>query len=117
MFARPLADTDYLILACDGVWDVLSDAEAVRIARSTRDPAKIAVRLRDTAIDRGSKDNISVLCIQLNSDRVPLNSNTDDDDDDGDDGADTTTEETDAASTPNSNTRTREPSRGGAPPR
>jgi serine/threonine protein phosphatase PrpC len=61
-----------LILACDGVWDVLTDAEAVRIARSTRDPAKIAVRLRDTAIDRNSKDNISCLVIQLNSDRVPL---------------------------------------------
>jgi serine/threonine protein phosphatase PrpC len=133
VFVRPLDDADYLILACDGVWDVLTDAEAVRIARSTRDPAKIAVRLRDTAIDRNSKDNISCLVIQLNSANVPKPVGDDDDDDEaaaatgaggaadsGDegDGEDDDTEETDAtpAAAPAPVTRQREAGSSRAPP-
>ena len=41
------------------------------IARSTHNPVKAAVRLRDVAIGRGSKDNISVLVVQLNARSQP----------------------------------------------
>lgn len=44
-----------------------TDGEAMSIARSTHNPVKAAVRLRDVAIGRGSKDNISVLVVQLNA--------------------------------------------------
>ena len=63
VFVRDLDDIEIIILACDGIWDVLSDEEAMRIARSTRNPRKMAERLRNTAIDRQSRDNVSVLCI------------------------------------------------------
>lgn len=54
-----------LILACDGLWDVLSDDEAVTIAASETDPEKGAIKLRDTALSKFSTDNISVVVIRL----------------------------------------------------
>jgi len=58
-----------LILACDGVWDVLSDDEAMTIALEAEDPEQAAVRLRDIALQKSSTDNISVIVVQL----PPLN--------------------------------------------
>lgn len=91
-------------MACDGIWDVITDAEAgwlinnkkkreiillfnlcvVRVVRGTKDPCRAAglstnfplisilifdifrlVRLRDMAIGRNSKDNVSVIVIQV----------------------------------------------------
>jgi len=54
-----------LILACDGLWDVLSDEDAVGIASSEIDPEKAAIKLRDTALNKLSTDNISVVVIRL----------------------------------------------------
>lgn len=54
-----------LILACDGLWDVLSDEEATRIAVMERDPERAAIKLRDAALDKSSTDNISVVVVQL----------------------------------------------------
>jgi serine/threonine protein phosphatase PrpC len=54
-----------LILACDGVWDVLSDVEVVAIAHSTRDAAKAARRICTAAISQGSTDNVSVVVIRF----------------------------------------------------
>jgi len=54
-----------LILACDGLWDVVSDEEAVSIACSEMDPEKAAIKLRDTALNKLSADNVSVVVILL----------------------------------------------------
>jgi serine/threonine protein phosphatase PrpC len=54
-----------LILACDGVWDVLSDTEVVAIAHSTRDASKAARRICTAAISHGSMDNVSVIVIRF----------------------------------------------------
>jgi serine/threonine protein phosphatase PrpC len=53
----------FLVLACDGLWDVLSDEDAIHIANSyifSADPEVAAQKLRDYAYTEGSKDNISV---------------------------------------------------------
>ena len=50
----------FLVLACDGLWDILSDEDAVNIANSFPDPEVAAQKLRDYAYTEGSKDNISV---------------------------------------------------------
>jgi len=55
----------FMILACDGLWDVISDEEAVSIALQASDPEKAAVALRNKAYKEGSTDNISVLVIDL----------------------------------------------------
>jgi serine/threonine protein phosphatase PrpC len=54
-----------LILACDGVWDVLTDTEVVAIAHSTRDASKAARRICTAAISNGSMDNVSVIVIRF----------------------------------------------------
>ena len=59
-----------LILACDGVWDVMSDQEATDLLMKRlqekggpdEDAAKYIVR---TAIKRGSADNITAVIVYL----------------------------------------------------
>lgn len=58
-------DDEFIIMACDGIWDVLSSQDAVDIVRSVNDPARAAALLRDCAYARGSADNLSALVIKL----------------------------------------------------
>ncbi|KAF2072407.1 hypothetical protein CYY_006282 [Polysphondylium violaceum] len=59
-------DDKFLILACDGVWDLVSDEEAVLIISGISDPGKSSETLRDLAFSMGSTDNISVMVVKLN---------------------------------------------------
>eukprot|EP01087_Luapelamoeba_hula_P010709 TRINITY_DN2842_c1_g1_i2.p1 TRINITY_DN2842_c1_g1~~TRINITY_DN2842_c1_g1_i2.p1 ORF type:complete len:1021 (-),score=130.51 TRINITY_DN2842_c1_g1_i2:58-3120(-) len=54
---------DFLILACDGVWDVLKDQEAVNIVARAPHPRQAAVRIRDHAYFSQSSDNISAIVL------------------------------------------------------
>jgi serine/threonine protein phosphatase PrpC len=57
-------DFELCILACDGVWDVITDADAAAIVRPLRhDPERAAIALRDAAFRGGSLDNISVVVV------------------------------------------------------
>lgn len=58
---------EFLILACDGVWDMCSDEAACNIValEIDKDPIAAAVRLRDMAYLFGSADNISVILIKF----------------------------------------------------
>jgi len=70
-------DDELLILASDGLWDVLSNAEAVTLARrcvararqrgATRAAAAriAATVLTRAAVDRGSRDNVTVVVVDL----------------------------------------------------
>lgn len=58
---------EVLIMACDGLWDVISDQQAVNLIRDETDMQAAAERLRNYALDHGSTDNISVLVIDLKS--------------------------------------------------
>ena len=60
-------EDDLIVIGCDGVWDVLSDEEAVAIAASTPDPQRAAALVRDAAYADASEDNISTLVIRLKS--------------------------------------------------
>lgn len=59
-------DDRFLVLACDGVWDVLTDAEvaALVLAGSGSDTER-AGRVVAEAYKRGSTDNISVAVVSL----------------------------------------------------
>lgn len=57
------SDNDILILACDGLWDVLSDDKAVKIALSCATAQEAAKQLKDRAYNLRSRDNISVLVV------------------------------------------------------
>ncbi|KAJ6234423.1 phosphatase 2c [Anaeramoeba flamelloides] len=55
----------FIVIGCDGVWDVLSDKKTVGIVSGEIDPQKAAKRVRDEAYNVGSTDNISVISIFL----------------------------------------------------
>lgn len=73
-------DDEYLLLATDGLWDVLTNEEAYRIIRHTVAASQAqgmereeciqnsANRLTRVALDRGSRDNITVVLLDLQSD-------------------------------------------------
>jgi serine/threonine protein phosphatase PrpC len=73
---RPISTADrFLILACDGVWDVLSGQQAcdsVRAAleESEGDPNAAARKLAGDAYKANSEDNISVIVCKLRHELV-----------------------------------------------
>ena len=61
---------EFLLLACDGLWDVMDSDDAVRVTRDLlfekQWPAKkAAARLAELAIHLGSSDNITVIVIRF----------------------------------------------------
>lgn len=61
-----LNETDtHLILACDGLWDVTSDQEAIDLILPESDTQKMSDKLLLHALKNGSTDNISVMAILL----------------------------------------------------
>ncbi|KYQ91460.1 protein phosphatase 2C [Tieghemostelium lacteum] len=55
----------FIIVACDGIWDEISDQLACDIVLSARSMKEATTRLRDFAFFSGSDDNISVIIIDL----------------------------------------------------
>ena len=56
---------DLVVIACDGVWDVLTSEEAMAKARCAPTPKEAARLLRETVLARGSTDNITVIVLDL----------------------------------------------------
>jgi len=65
------SDDQYILVACDGLWDLLSNEDAIRIVGNEKDPVKAAIKLRDFALLMGSRDNISVVVVQLTHIKSP----------------------------------------------
>ncbi|CAO1638907.1 unnamed protein product [Sympodiomycopsis kandeliae] len=64
-----LTDEDtFLIVACDGLWDVAEDQDAVDLVREVIDPQEAANRLLSHALNNFSTDNTSVMVIRFNID-------------------------------------------------
>jgi protein phosphatase 2C family protein 2/3 len=67
---------DFLILASDGFWDVMSSIEAVTAARKSlaakRDASAAAALLVERAKQLGSADNISVVVMLLHGRPITL---------------------------------------------
>ncbi|XP_052189639.1 probable protein phosphatase 2C 9 isoform X2 [Diospyros lotus] len=64
------SSTDILILASDGLWKVLSNQEAVDIAKTTADPRKAAKQLVAEALKRDSKDDISCCVVRFGGSKL-----------------------------------------------
>ncbi|KAK4541003.1 hypothetical protein LTR36_008372 [Oleoguttula mirabilis] len=61
---------EFLILACDGLWDVCSDQEAVDLVRNVHDPQAASRILVDHALARFSTDNLSIMVVRFDSKAV-----------------------------------------------
>lgn len=66
--AASLDDGEFLIVACDGLWDTMEDQEAVDFVRNYKESRnKVATALIEEALQRGSTDNITVIVYWLMS--------------------------------------------------
>lgn len=59
-------DDEFLVMASDGLWDVVRNEDVVSIIKDTvKEPAMCSKRLATEAAERGSKDNITVIVVFL----------------------------------------------------
>uniref|UniRef100_A0A1J3JNI3 protein-serine/threonine phosphatase n=1 Tax=Noccaea caerulescens TaxID=107243 RepID=A0A1J3JNI3_NOCCA len=58
-------EAEFLVLASDGLWDVVPNEDAVSLVRSEEEPEAAARKLTDTAFTRGSADNITCIVVKL----------------------------------------------------
>ncbi|KAL8241514.1 hypothetical protein R6Q59_014868 [Mikania micrantha] len=59
-------DDEYLVIASDGLWDVIGNLEVVNIIKNTvKEPGMCSKRLATEAAERGSNDNITIIVIFL----------------------------------------------------
>ncbi|MBA0634601.1 hypothetical protein Godav_029204, partial [Gossypium davidsonii] len=56
---------EFLILASDGLWDVVSNEEAVAMIKPIQDPEQAAKQLMQEAYQRGSADNITCVVVRF----------------------------------------------------
>lgn len=64
-------NSDFIIVACDGLWDVISSGESVKLAYQwmleTHDLDKVCERLVLEALERGSMDNITCMIVAFHA--------------------------------------------------
>ncbi|RLN21990.1 protein kinase and PP2C-like domain-containing protein [Panicum miliaceum] len=59
-------DDEFLVMASDGLWDVVSNDDVLSIIKDTvKEPGMCSKRLATEAAERGSKDNITVIVVFL----------------------------------------------------
>ncbi|MCX8111175.1 MAG: protein phosphatase 2C domain-containing protein [Syntrophorhabdaceae bacterium] len=68
-------ENDYVIVACDGIWDVMDAEETIDIARRYKDAQKAADMIVSTAIQYGSTDNKTVIVLDLRGYRNKIKNN------------------------------------------
>lgn len=56
---------EFFIMASDGLWDVVSNQEAVAMIRFIEDPEHAAKRLTDEAFRKGSVDNVTCVVVRF----------------------------------------------------
>nr|ABK22639.1 unknown [Picea sitchensis] len=59
-------DVEFLVIASDGLWDVISNEDAVSLVKSIEDPEAAARKLTETAYAKGSADNITCVVVRFN---------------------------------------------------
>lgn len=63
------SDDEFMILACDGVWDVISDIKACHVVKQSldefNDPQLAAKTLCQIAMDNSTTDNITVMVVKF----------------------------------------------------
>lgn len=58
-------DNNQLILACDGLWDVVSPQIAVKVCNQSKNIKEATHTLKKIAFNRGTTDNVSVMVVDL----------------------------------------------------
>ena len=64
---------DFMVIACDGLWDVMSNQEVVNFVRNN--PSNTVRKLGSEALRKGTTDNISIILLEFNH-PLMVNNNT-----------------------------------------
>ncbi|KAM0912675.1 hypothetical protein ACQ4PT_012646 [Festuca glaucescens] len=67
-------ELEFLILASDGLWDVVPNEHAVAFVKEVVGPEAAARKLTEIAYRRGSKDNITCIVVEFHRDSVGIGS-------------------------------------------
>ncbi|XP_027361921.1 probable protein phosphatase 2C 76 isoform X2 [Abrus precatorius] len=68
-------ETELLVLASDGLWDVVPNDDAVSLVRTEEEAETAARKLTEAAFTRGSADNITCIVVRFNHEKAyPVNS-------------------------------------------
>ncbi|XP_058095971.1 probable protein phosphatase 2C 52 [Magnolia sinica] len=67
-------EMEFLVLASDGLWDVVPNEDAVSLARAEEEPDAAARKLTETAFTRGSADNITCIVVRFHHDKMEAGS-------------------------------------------
>jgi serine/threonine protein phosphatase PrpC len=65
IFTAPFPQSGYLLLCCDGLWNVLADSTIFKLVTTAKDLQSACQSLVDAANEAGGPDNISVIVVQL----------------------------------------------------
>uniref|UniRef100_A0ACD5TZV1 Uncharacterized protein n=2 Tax=Avena sativa TaxID=4498 RepID=A0ACD5TZV1_AVESA len=63
-------ELEFLILASDGLWDVVPNEDAVSLVKMEEEPEAAARKLTETAFARGSGDNITCVVVKFQHDKT-----------------------------------------------
>ncbi|GAB4826261.1 hypothetical protein Ancab_009126 [Ancistrocladus abbreviatus] len=63
-------ELELLVLASDGLWDVVPNEDAISLAQTEEEPEAAARKLTETAFTRGSADNITCIVVRFHHDKV-----------------------------------------------
>jgi serine/threonine protein phosphatase PrpC len=66
------SENDFAIVACDGVWDVLKPREVIQVAREVDNAQEAAERIVAKALSAGSRDNMTVIVLDLRQHTVQI---------------------------------------------
>jgi len=72
---RSAAHDEFLVVACDGIWDVQTNLEGVRMVaelfeEGEQDMGLICEECLDICLRRGSKDNMTILVVKLEAQKI-----------------------------------------------
>lgn len=60
-------EVEFLVLASDGLWDVVSNQDAISMVQSIPDAEEAARKLAEEALCRGSADNITCIVVRFHN--------------------------------------------------
>ncbi|KAK4745412.1 hypothetical protein SAY87_011724 [Trapa incisa] len=63
-------EIELLVLASDGLWDVVPNEDAISLAGEQEEPEMAARKLTEVAYSRGSADNITCIVVKFHHDRT-----------------------------------------------
>ena len=65
-YGKLWVDILHQVIASDGLWETMTNEDVVSIVKDTvKEPSMVSKRLATEAVERGSRDNITVIVVFL----------------------------------------------------